>query len=394
MVKINPHLAELKQGYLFPEIQKRKTAFLQKDPTAKVISLGIGDTTRPIVPSVANRLASAAQSLGTKEGYSGYGSEQGNLELREMIANRLYHGQISPDEIFISDGAKCDCGRLQLLFDEQTTVAVQDPTYPVYVDTTLISGKKPQIITMPCTPENGFFPEPVKADFIYLCSPNNPTGSVATREQLAKFISFAKENQAIILFDSAYSHFIQGDDLPRSIFEIEGAEEVAIEVGSFSKLAGFTGVRLGWTIVPKKLRFEEGQSVHDAWKRIVSTFFNGASNIAQVGGTAALQDEGWNEIQQVIAYYMENARIMKETFESLNYRCYGGEHAPYVWVDYSPKTSWDAFDDLLQRSHIVAIPGGGFGPSGDRFLRFSAFASKEEVLEAMARISHLFCKSG
>lgn len=391
MVKINPNLAKLKQGYLFPEIQKRKVAFLQKNPTAKLISLGIGDTTRPVVPSVAKSLEEASQALGTREGYSGYGSDQGRLKLREMIASRLYKNLVSPDELFISDGAKCDCGRLQLLFDENTTVAVQDPTYPVYVDTTVISGKKPTIITMPCNPENNFFPEPVKADFIYLCSPNNPTGSVATREQLTKFVLFAKENKAIILFDSAYSHFIQDADLPRSIYEIEGADEVAIEIGSFSKLAGFTGIRLGWSIIPKKLQFEAGQSVHAAWSRIMSTFFNGASNIAQEGGIAALEDLGLAEIEEVIAYYMENAHIIKETFESLGYPCYGGEHAPYVWVDYSPKTSWEAFDELLHHSHVVAIPGGGFGPSGNRFIRFSAFASREEILEAMARISHLCC---
>lgn len=389
MVKTNPQLASLKKGYLFPEIQKRKEAFLQEEPDAKLISLGIGDTTHPIVPSVTGHMVETTRALGTKEGYSGYGADQGDPLLRHKIAERLYQSLIEPDEVFISDGAKCDCGRLLHLFDRGLTVAVQNPTYPVYVDTAIISGIADHIVTMPCTPENNFFPEPVPADIIYLCSPNNPTGSVATKEQLKSFVDFAKQNGSIIIFDAAYSAFIQDPNLPRSIYEIEGSREVAIEVNSFSKLAGFTGLRLGWTIIPQELIFSDGSSVHKAWSRITSTFFNGASNIAQSGGIAVLQNKGWEEAQHVIGQYMENARLIKGTFESLGYPCFGGDHAPYVWVDYSPQTSWEAFEDLLRRSHVVAIPGSGFGSAGEHFVRFSAFADKEFILEAMARISHL-----
>lgn len=389
MVKANPHLARLKKGYLFPEIQKRKEAFLKEEPDAKLISLGIGDTTHPIVSSVANRMMETARALGTAEGYTGYGSDKGDPLLRHKLSERIYGSSIDPDEIFISDGAKCDCGRLLNLFGSGQVVAVQDPTYPVYVDTSIISGIAGKLVTMPCTPANNFFPEPVKADIIYLCSPNNPTGSVATKEQLKSFVDFAKDNGSILIFDAAYAAFIQDPDLPRSIFEIEGSREVAIEVNSFSKLAGFTGLRLGWTVVPRELAFEDGSSVHQAWSRITSTYFNGASNIAQSGGIAVLQDKGWKEAQQVINLYMENAKLIRDTFESLDYPCYGGDHAPYVWVDYSPKTSWEAFEELLRRTHVVAIPGSGFGSAGEHFVRFSAFAEKDYILEAMARISHL-----
>jgi LL-diaminopimelate aminotransferase len=389
MAKQNPRLEALKTGYLFPEINKRKQAFLQECPDASIISLGIGDTTFPISPAAADTLTKAAAALGTPQGYSGYGPEQGQLELRRKIADRIYSNRVDPDEIFISDGAKCDCGRLPLLFSDQTTVAVQNPTYPVYVDTTLISGMSPNIVSMPCTPDNHFFPNPVQSDLIYLCSPNNPTGTAATKEQLETFIAFAKQNQSVILFDAAYSAFIQDNNLPRSIFEIEGSRETAIEINSFSKLAGFTGLRLGWTVVPKELQFDNGASVHQAWSRITSTYFNGASNLAQQAGIAVLEDTGWQENQAIVRRYLDNAQIIKETFQALGYPCYGGDHAPYIWVDYSPKTSWEAFEELLYKTQVLAVPGSGFGSSGEHFVRFSAFASKETILEAMARISHL-----
>lgn len=388
MVKINPSLAALKSGYLFPEIQKRKKEFLIESPDAKLVNMGIGDTTQPIMPYVTQKMVSRAQALGTSTGYTGYGPDQGELPLREGISRRMYKGLISPDEIFISDGAKCDCGRLLQLFGPETTIAVQDPVYPVYVDTAFINGLSKNIIKIPCTPENDFFPDPVKADIIYLCSPNNPTGSVATRAQLKTYVEFAKENGSLIIFDAAYSSFIKGDELPRSIYEIDGSREVAIEVNSFSKLAGFTGLRLGWTVIPKELTFEDGTPVHPAWSRISSTFFNGASNVAQTAGTAVLEDEGWLQAQSIINQYLENAHLIKETFLSLGFPCYGGDHAPYVWVDYSPKSSWQAFEELLRYTHIVAIPGSGFGDCGEHFVRFSAFASREMVLEAMARLSH------
>ncbi len=388
MVKQNSHLKKVSKNYLFPEIQKRKNAFLESHPAAKIINLGIGDTTHPIVPFVANQLTESAQSLGTQEGYSGYGPEQGDPLLRSKISEKIYQKIVEPDEIFISDGAKCDCGRLHLLFENKATVAVQDPCYPVYVDTSLISGVSDRILTMPCTPENHFFSDPIKADLIYICSPNNPTGSVATKEQLRRYVDFAKQNQSIIIFDAAYSAYIRDPDLPRSIFEIEGSREVAIEIHSFSKLAGFTGLRLGWTVIPKELRFEDGHSVHQAWSRICSTFFNGASNLAQRAGIAVLQEPGWQQVNKVIGQYLENAQLIKEMFTSLGYPCFGGTHAPYVWVDYSPKTSWEAFEELLFRAHTIAVPGSGFGTAGEHFLRFSSFAPKESVLEALARITH------
>ncbi|ADI38131.1 LL-diaminopimelate aminotransferase [Waddlia chondrophila 2032/99] len=395
MAKINPHLAALKSGYLFPEIQKKKEAFLIEEPGAKLISLGIGDTTCPIAPSVVEQISCQAHAMGTPEGYTGYGPDQGSPVLRQKLSQRIYQEMIEPEEIFISDGAKCDCGRLLLLFGPNSTVAVQDPVYPVYVDTATIYGLSHSIIRMPCTPKNHFFPSPINADLIYLCSPNNPTGSVATKEQLKAYVDFAKANNSIIIFDAAYSAFIRDNTLPRSIYEIEGSREVAIEVNSFSKLAGFTGLRLGWTVVPKELNFSNGTPVHAAWSRISSTFFNGASNIVQSAGVAVLENEGWEQVQKTIDHYLENAQLIKETFVSLGYPCYGGSHAPYVWVDYSPKTSWQAFDELLKKTHILAIPGSGFGSCGEHFVRFSAFGSKETVLEAMARLSrqHVYSKN-
>ncbi len=382
MVKRSPHFSKLQANYLFPEIQKRKQAFLQKHPEAALINLGIGDTTQPIPPFITKRLVEAAKGLGTFQGYSGYGTEQGNVELRKKISEKLYAKRISAEEVFISDGAKCDIGRLQLLFGQDTTISVQDPTYPVYVDTSVLCGKSPDTIYMPCTPENDFFPNLnnlPSTNLIYFCSPNNPTGSVATKKQLQDLVDFARANHSLIIFDSAYSCFIQDPSLPRSIYEIDGAKEVAIEVGSFSKMAGFTGIRLGWCIVPIELRFSNGTSLHQDWFRIVSTFFNGASNLAQQGGIAALEDRGIEEIQQTIGYYLQNAKMIKQTFEQIGLPAYGGDHSPYVWVDFSPKKSWEAFDELLEMSNIVSIPGCGFGPSGEGFLRFSAFAHKSEV---------------
>lgn len=393
MVKRSPHFSKLQGSYLFPEIQKRKQAFLQANPEAELINLGIGDTTQPITPFITQRLIEAAKSLGTPQGYSGYGTEQGNPELRKKISEKLYAKRISPDEISLSDGAKCDIGRLQLLFGQDTTIAVQDPTYPVYVDTSILCGKPPNIIYMPCTPENDFFPDletVPRTDLIYFCSPNNPTGSVATRTQLQDLVDFARRNRSLIIFDSAYACFIQDPHLPRSIYEIDGARDVAIEVGSFSKMAGFTGIRLGWCVVPKELQFDDGTSLPQDWLRIVSTFFNGASNIAQHGGIAALEDQGMQEIQQTIDYYLQNVGIIKQTFENVDLPTYGGNHSPYVWVDFSPKKSWEAFDELLENTNIVSIPGCGFGPSGEGFLRFSAFGHRNDVEKFKRRLHEYF----
>jgi LL-diaminopimelate aminotransferase len=389
MTRRNPHLAKLQAAYLFPLIQQRKQEFLSKNPTASLISLGVGDTTLPIVPYVAEALKEAASSLSTAEGYRGYGPEQGQPELRQRIADHFYGGKIKPEEVFVSDGAKCDIGRLQLLFGGKVRIAVQDPTYPVYTDGSLMQGVS-EITPLPCLPENGFFPvldSSLKVDLLYICSPNNPTGMVATREQLKRLIAFARERQALIIFDSAYAAYIQDPELPRTIFEIEGAREVAIETSSFSKLAGFTGVRLGWTVVPDTLQFDDGTYVIRDWTRIMTTLFNGASNLAQRGGLAVLDPQGWQEVNQQIAHYLENGAILKEAFENLGFKVFGGVHSPYLWIDFEGRRSWEVFQEFLEKMQLVTTPGVGFGPSGEGFLRLTAFASRPQILEAVDRLS-------
>ncbi|KAF3362959.1 LL-diaminopimelate aminotransferase [Chlamydiales bacterium STE3] len=400
MVKRNPSLLKLHSSYLFPEIARRKEALLEKNPDAKIISLGIGDTTEPIPFSIVEGLKNGAIELGVSSSYKGYGPEQGYSILREKIAEVVYHNQLRPDEIFVSDGSKCDIGRLQLLFGSDVTMAVQDPSYPAYVDTSVACGQTGAfnqekglydgIVYLNCRPENDFFPElNFQADVIYFCSPNNPTGAVATKEQLTQLVAYTKKIGAILIFDAAYAYFIQDPKLPKSIYEIEGAEEVAIELNSFSKMAGFTGVRLGWAVVPKALKYDDGTSVHQDWQRIATTFFNGASNIAQAGALKALDEEGLKEIRKQLDHYLVNAQKIKETFLRLGYRCFGGEHSPYVWVQFPGRKSWDAFSELLESKHIVTTPGSGFGPAGEGFLRFSAFAKKEAVDEAIERLSQI-----
>ncbi len=387
MTKRNPNLALLKAHYLFPEVNLRKRQFLECYPNADLISLGIGDTTEPISESVTEALVLASAHLGTHTGYSGYGSEQGIKALREKIASKIYFNRIKPEEVFISDGAKCDIGRLQTLFGNQISIAVQDPVYPVYVEGSLIQGIK-EIIYMPCYPENNFFPDLQllpRTDLIYFCSPNNPTGAVATRSQLEQLVAFAQANHSIIIFDSAYAHYIRDPALPKSIFEIEGAKQVAIEINSFSKLAGFTGVRLGWSIVPEELKYEDGFSIKADWHRLTSTIFNGASNIAQYGGCAVLKDRGWQEASALIDFYLENVRILRERLESLEYQVFGGIHAPYLWIYLKGHKSWNVFQDFLEKFHIVATPGAGFGPQGEEFIRLSAFGYRETILRAVER---------
>ncbi|MFH1590721.1 MAG: LL-diaminopimelate aminotransferase [archaeon] len=396
MVERNPRMGNLSAGYLFPEITRRKKEFLVKNPDAKLISLGIGDTTEPLPSFVDKGLVESASGLGTSTGYSGYGAEQGNAELRARIASVFYHGKVSADEVFVSDGAKCDIGRLQLMFGSDVSVAVQDPAYPVYVDGSVIMGQADgagedgqygRLVYLPCTPENDFFPEKIpRTDLIYVCSPNNPTGAVATREQLARLVKIAKENKSIIIFDAAYSMFIQDADLPKSIYEIDGAADVAIEVSSFSKFIGFTGVRLGWTVVPNGLSFDDGTPVRKDWERIVTTVFNGASNIAQAGGLSALSPEGREEMDALVSHYMENARLIRSTLVGLGYSVYGGDNAPYLWVRIPGKTSWEAFASVLENAHVVTTPGSGFGPAGEGFLRFSAFGRRADVEEACSRL--------
>lgn len=392
-MKRNPNMTLLTANYLFPEINARKRQFLAQHPEASLISLGIGDTTEPIPSSIANTLVNASAGLGTSEGYSGYGPEQGIKALREKIASKIYSNHMKAEEVFVSDGAKCDLGRLQMLFGNDVSIAVQDPAYPVYIDGSLIQGVK-NIVSMPCLPENQFFPDlgaVSRTDLIYFCSPNNPTGAVTTRSQLEKLVRFAETNRSIIIFDSAYASYIQDPALPKSIFEIEGAKRVAIEVSSFSKLAGFTGIRLGWTVIPEELKYDDGTSVKADWNRVTSTVFNGASNIAQAGGCAALDENGLEEISALTKFYLENAGIIKTTLEGLGYEVFGGVNAPYLWVRFKGQKSWDVFQQFLDQFHIVTTPGSGFGPAGEGFIRFTAFGHREIIVQAAARLKK--CKS-
>jgi LL-diaminopimelate aminotransferase len=395
----NPNLAKLQAGYLFPEINRRKQAVIEANPEAKIISLGIGNTTEPLTPHIAAGLSNAAAGLGSPEGYSGYGDEQGFAELRAKIATKLYGGRIQADEVFVSDGAKCDIGRLQLMFGPDVTIAVQDPSYPVYVDGSVIIGATgdynsavsqfDKITYMSCLPENNFFPDlsqTPRTDLIYFCSPNNPTGAVASREQLKTLVDFARANRSIIIFDAAYSEYISDPSLPKTIYEIEGAEEVAIEVNSFSKPIGFTGVRLGWSVVPKAMTFEDGTPVHKDWSRIATTVFNGASNVVQSGGLAALDEEGLAEMQQTVTFYMENAAIIKAALDSLGVTTFGGVNAPYIWAWFPGRKSWDIFTRILEEAFVVTTPGAGFGPAGEGFIRFSAFGHRQDILEAVERL--------
>lgn len=353
MVKRNPEIARLQADYLFVEIGQRKRELLLDQPDADIINLGIGDTTEPIPETIVDSFVEKAKKLGTHEGYTGYGEAFGHPLLREGIAEKLYGGRISADDVFISDGAKCDLGRLQFLFGRNCTTTIQDPSYPAYVATSVMAGKTGDynsengqyngIVYMPCRPENAFCPDLDKfpqTDLIYICSPNNPTGAILTHCQLQKLVDIARNRGAIIIFDSAYAGFIQDPSLPRSIYEVQGAENVAIEIGSFSKLSGFTGVRLGWSVVPKQLCFNDESSVRDDWIKIITTFFNGASNIAQAGGIASVSDEGLRQSQVLCDYYLKNAKILRSGVESRGYTCFGGDNAPYLWVDIKGQSSW------------------------------------------------------
>jgi LL-diaminopimelate aminotransferase len=401
-VSRNPNFEKLAGGYLFPEIGRRRTAYLEKNPDMadRIISLGIGDTTQPIPEHILSGLVNGASKLGTADGYSGYGAEQGFGELRSKIASVLYNDLISADEVFVSDGAKCDIMRVQQMFGPGVTSAVQDPSYPVYVDTSVMMGQTgdinadtsqyDNIVYMPCTAENEFFPDYAslpRADVVYFCSPNNPTGAAANKEQLTELVKTCKERGSILVFDAAYAPFIRDDSVPKSIFEIEGAKEVAIEVNSFSKYAGFTGVRLGWTVIPEDLKFADGTPVKQDFNRVMTTAFNGASNIVQGGGLACLDPEGQAEINTLIDYYLENAQLLKDAMESIGFKVFGGDNAPYVFVQLPEgKSSWDMFSEMLEKAQVVTIPGAGFGPGGEGYLRLSAFASRDNIIEACERL--------
>ncbi|XP_024027966.1 aminotransferase ALD1, chloroplastic [Morus notabilis] len=399
----NVNLEKLRNGYLFPEISRHELQHIEKYPNAKLISLGVGDTTKPIPQIIASHMANYAFGLSTDIGYKGYGPEQGNKALRKAIAEVFYKNELVKDtEVFISDGAQCDITRLQLLLGSNVTIAVQDPSFPAYIDSSVIIGqaghfednaKKYQSIEyMNCGPQNNFFPDlstTSRADVIFFCSPNNPTGHAATRKQLEELVEFARDNGSIIVFDSAYATYIK-DDRPRSIFEIPGAREVAIEVSSFSKFAGFTGIRLGWTVVPEELLYSNGFPVIHDFNRIVCTSFNGASSIAQAGGLACLSFEGFAAVQSVLDYYMENAKILVETFASLGLKAYGGRNAPYIWVHFPGSKSWEVFSKILEKAHIITVPGSGFGPGGEEYIRVSAFGHRDAILEASRRLKILF----
>lgn len=399
----NANLAKLQAGYLFPEIGRRRAAYLAENPGADIISLGVGDTTMPIPEHICDALTGGASKLGTQDGYSGYGAEQGMAALREKISKVLYEDKIAPSEVFVSDGAKCDISRLQQVFGSNVTIAVQDPSYPVYVDTAVMQGQtglyddsKSQfdgIQYMKCDATNGFFPDlstVKRTDLIFFCSPNNPTGAAATKEQLTQLVQFAKKNGSIIIFDAAYAPFINDPSVPTSIFEIDGARDCAIEVNSFSKYAGFTGVRLGWVIVPDNLKFEDGSPVRDDFNRIMTTCFNGASNISQAGGMGCLDEAGRKEIQQLIDYYLGNAALLRKTMTDLGFDVYGGTDAPYIWVGFPGKKSWDVFSEILEKARVVTIPGAGFGPGGEGYLRLSAFAPRAACEEACKRLKAMY----
>jgi LL-diaminopimelate aminotransferase len=398
-VERNKRFANLTAGYLFPEVARRRKAFQESNPGVKVISLGIGNTTEPLGRRITEALSLGALRLGTREGYAGYGDEQGMGELRAMIAKRLYRCRIESHETFVSDGAKCDIARLQTMFGPEVSIAVQDPAYPVYVDGSVIVGAAGRakaddsgysgIAYLPCTPDNGFFPDLASAprtDLIYFCSPNNPTGACATHKQLEELVAFAAGNGSIIIYDAAYAEYISDPALPKSIFEIEGARRVALEVNSFSKPIGFTGVRLGWTVVPDELRFSDGTQLSKDWNRVMTTLFNGASNIAQAGGLAALGDEGLAEMRSSVAHYMGNAALIKDCLDRLGIENYGGGNAPYIWARFPGKSSWEAFEHILASCAVVTTPGSGFGPAGESFLRFSAFGHRDDVEEAVRRL--------
>jgi len=386
-MKRNPLFATLSKQYLFQEIQTKARAFQTANPDKKILSLGIGDTTQPLAPSVAHRLVEASRELGNPETYVGYGPEVGDQELRERIASILYPGTLSRDEIFISDGVKSDLIRLLLLCTEKASIAIQDPTYPAYFDAARIA-RNAQVTLLPCSKGAPDLTKAPKGSLVFLCSPNNPTGEAFTKAQYEEIISSALERRLCIILDVAYREFIRGD-LPRSIYEIEGGKKVAVELGSFSKMAGFSGVRLGWSVVPKELCYDDKSSVHADFLRLFTSTFNGAGILSQKGGIQALSPKGQQEVNSQIASYMEQTRLLRNALMKKSFSVVGGEQAPYVWVKMDNRSSWDAFDYLLETLGIIVTPGIGFGPGGEGFVRFSGLAAPKTVSEAISRLQSL-----
>lgn len=408
MVQVNGNYLKLKTGYLFPEIARRVRAFSEANPSAPIIRLGIGDVTEPLPQACRAAMKSAVDEMGTRDGFRGYGPEQGYQWLREKIASNDFQArgcQISAEEIFVSDGSKCDSSNILDILGPENRIAVTDPVYPVYVDSNVMAGRTGEadelgryggLSYLPITAANGFTAEipTEKVDLIYLCFPNNPTGAVASKAQLKAWVDYARANEALILFDAAYEAFIQDPELPHSIYEIEGARECAIEFRSFSKNAGFTGTRCAFTVVPRGLmgRAINGEKVElwGLWNRRQCTKFNGVSYIVQRAAEAVYSSEGAAEVKALVAFYMENAAIIRNALSAAGLQVYGGEQAPYVWIK-TPEglDSWGFFDNLLSGANVVGTPGSGFGAAGEGYFRLSAFNSRANVEEAMARLKKL-----
>ena len=391
-MNLNLNYLNLKDSYLFANVAQRASDFSKKHPDKKVISLGIGDVTLPLCSAVTEAMQQAVLDMGEKEKFKGYGPYQGYDFLRTAI-KKYYSDRnidINLDEIFVSDGAKSDVANILDVFSNDNTVLIPDPVYPVYVDTNVMAGRKIKYIN--ATKENDFLPLPdenIKADIIYLCSPNNPTGAVYNREQLKKWVDYAVDNKAIILFDAAYEAFISDENLPRSIFEIEGAKKCAIELCSFSKTAGFTGVRCGYTVVPMELIFDN-VSVNKLWFRRQSTKFNGVSYVVQKGAEAVFSEYGWPQVKESINYYKENANLIAQTLREKNIYFTGGKNSPYIWLKCpNSMSSWEFFDYLLENACIIGTPGVGFGKNGESFFRLTSFGNREDILVATQRLKKI-----
>lgn len=408
MATVNDNFLKLSQNYLFSDIAKKVSRYVAEHPEADIIRLGIGDVTRPLAPAVIEAMHKAVDEMACKETFRGYGPEQGYGFLQKaIIDNDLAPRGVTfdPDEIFISDGAKSDTGNIGDILAKDNVICVTDPIYPVYIDSNVMAGRAGEliggmwsdIVYLPCNDENNFVPElPAKhVDVVYLCYPNNPTGTVISRSELKKWVDYALANDVLIMYDAAYEAYIQDEDIPHSIYEIEGAKKCAIEFHSYSKTAGFTGVRCGYTIIPKELMAVsaggEKVSLNHLWNRRQCTKFNGTSYITQRGAEAIYTEEGKKQIKETIAYYMENASIMREAFTELGMKFFGGKNAPYIWLKTPGNmTSWEFFDEMLHKINVVGTPGVGFGPSGEGFFRFTAFGSKEDCTEAMRRLKEWY----
>lgn len=404
MALVNEHFLKLQSSYLFSDVAKKVNSFKVTHPKSKIIRMGIGDVTQPLAPAVIEAMHKAVDEMAHKETFHGYGPEQGYPFLIDAIIKNDYESLgifIEPGEVFISDGAKSDCGNIGDMLRHDNSIGVTDPVYPVYIDSNVMAGrtgicmdgKWTDVVYIPCTAENQFVPQlpSRRVDIIYLCYPNNPTGTTLTKDQLKKWVNYALDNDAIIMYDSAYEAYIKDANIPHSIYEIKGAKKVAIEFRSFSKTAGFTGVRCGYTVVPKELKAytlsSDPVSLNKLWLRRQSTKFNGTSYITQRGAEAVYSPEGKAQIRATIDYYMKNASIMKEGLEQCGLKVYGGTNAPYLWVK-TPDglTSWKFFEKLLYEVYIVSTPGVGFGPSGEGYLRLTAFGDRDETIEAIGRI--------